>query len=136
MATHLGHTDLPIYRFRQPARLSSLELPFAVLPVRSVHPHNLAVLEVAEREARDSWFPGYAWSILLCKVCEGYTHLGWKFTPIAGGEPFYGLIVGGSREEERARAKARTAEVEPQLHIGVRAAGWMVELAKKSGLFV
>ena len=27
MATHLGHADLPIYRFRQPARLSSLELP-------------------------------------------------------------------------------------------------------------
>ena len=21
------------------------------------------------------------------EVCEGYTHLGWKFTPIAGGEP-------------------------------------------------
>ena len=24
-----------------------------------------------------SWFPGYAWVILNCKMCRG--HMGWKF---------------------------------------------------------
>lgn len=27
---------------------------------------------------QDSWFPGYAWTILYCGRC--YNHLGWKFT--------------------------------------------------------
>ena len=27
---------------------------------------------------QDSWFPGYAWTILYCGVCRN--HLGWKFT--------------------------------------------------------
>ena len=27
---------------------------------------------------RDSWFPGFAWSIVHCERCFG--HLGWRFT--------------------------------------------------------
>nr|CCA26756.1 myblike DNAbinding protein putative [Albugo laibachii Nc14] len=29
------------------------------------------------RCARDSWFPGYAWSIIHCRAC--FNHLGWQF---------------------------------------------------------
>ena len=30
--------------------------------------------------SRDSWFPGYSWTIMACSVCGG--HLGWKFQRI------------------------------------------------------
>mmetsp|Transcript_22709 Transcript_22709/g.49598 ORF Transcript_22709/g.49598 Transcript_22709/m.49598 type:complete len:484 (+) Transcript_22709:62-1513(+) len=29
-------------------------------------------------ETRDSWFPGYAWTVMYCSLC--HSHLGWKFT--------------------------------------------------------
>jgi ATP-dependent protease La (LON) substrate-binding domain/Yippee zinc-binding/DNA-binding /Mis18, centromere assembly len=32
---------------------------------------------VGSSEIRDSWFPGYAWTITLCRYC--LHHLGWKF---------------------------------------------------------
>jgi len=38
---------------------------------------------------RDSWFPGYAWSIVLCSECE--KHLGWHFQK--SHDSFHGLIV-------------------------------------------
>lgn len=28
-------------------------------------------------ETRDSWFPGYAWTITYCQRC--HSHLGWRF---------------------------------------------------------
>lgn len=30
-------------------------------------------------EVRDSWFPGYSWTIAYCRYC--HNHLGWKFLP-------------------------------------------------------
>eukprot|EP00931_Biecheleriopsis_adriatica_P012907 TRINITY_DN114173_c0_g1_i1.p1 TRINITY_DN114173_c0_g1~~TRINITY_DN114173_c0_g1_i1.p1 ORF type:complete len:250 (+),score=62.04 TRINITY_DN114173_c0_g1_i1:87-752(+) len=87
-----------LYNFKQPARLSELELPFRILPLRRVDLTDLQVIEVPQKQALDSWFPGYAWSILVCGRCQGL-HLGWKFTPAARGasntvqEPFYALIV-------------------------------------------
>jgi hypothetical protein len=30
-------------------------------------------------EIKDSWFPGYAWTIVCCAMCS--SHLGWHFTP-------------------------------------------------------
>lgn len=37
-----------------------------------------------------SWFPGYAWQIMLCPSC--HTHLGWGYA--TGHSPdFYGLIT-------------------------------------------
>ncbi|CAE8685939.1 unnamed protein product, partial [Polarella glacialis] len=90
--------EVNLYHLKQPARLSELELPFKILPLRQVDLTGLQVLEVPQKQAQDSWFPGYAWSILICTRCEG-RHLGWKFTPISGSstaapqDAFYALIV-------------------------------------------
>ena len=37
-----------------------------------------------------SWFKGYSWRILVCRMC--LTHLGWLYTS-AGDESFNGLIL-------------------------------------------
>jgi len=37
-----------------------------------------------------SWFKGYSWRILVCRMC--LTHLGWLYTS-AGNESFGGLIL-------------------------------------------
>ena len=38
-----------------------------------------------------TWYPGYAWEVVLCAACA--SHLGWLFTATADREParFYGL---------------------------------------------
>ena len=41
---------------------------------------NVRLLLSGVPTARDSWFPGFAWTILSCGVC--YQHLGWKFTKL------------------------------------------------------
>jgi hypothetical protein len=56
-----------------------------VNPHGAVH-QTVTVRKINERSIRlhgqptvaDSWFPGYAWTIISCVVCHG--HLGWKFT--------------------------------------------------------
>lgn len=65
-----------------------------------VNPHGLTYRIACFREASclaeaiattgDTWFPGYAWSVALCRHCRA--HLGWRFE--APGERFHGLIVG------------------------------------------
>lgn len=48
-------------------------------------------------QTKDSWFPGYSWTIMSCGFCGD--HLGWKFVKVARTEPknlsrpdcFYGL---------------------------------------------
>lgn len=44
----------------------------------------------AEGEATTywTWFPGYAWSMALCRACGA--HLGWRFS---GPDTFWGLIL-------------------------------------------
>ena len=37
------------------------------------------------------WFPGCSWQTVLCRRCA--VHLGWRFTPLAHGAAFYGLIT-------------------------------------------
>merc|ERR1719171_660845 len=58
----VSNLEIDIYHFKQPGRLSELELPFKLLPLRSVELTDIAAIEVTPREAMDSWFPGYAWS--------------------------------------------------------------------------
>lgn len=41
-----------------------------------------SILCIGRPEVRDSWFPGYAWTIAICKNCQ--EHLGWKFTRVYG----------------------------------------------------
>lgn len=50
---------------------------------RAKHNQPIAVYEheqilTGEPERRDSWFPGYAWSLAYCVQCEA--HVGWRFT--------------------------------------------------------
>ena len=91
-----------LYNFKQPGRLSSLQLPFKLLLLRQLDLEDTQLLEVPVEQAIDSWFPGYRWSILLCRRCGG-RHLGWKFSPESSalqGMPFYALIVEATKEEE------------------------------------
>eukprot|EP00438_Fugacium_kawagutii_P025536 Skav228463 [mRNA] locus=scaffold1058:378983:379573:- [translate_table: standard] len=90
-----------LYKFKQPSRLSQLQLPFKLLLLQQVDQTDLQLIEVPSKQALDSWFPGFAWSILLCERCEG-RHLGWKFTPVTAGRglPFYALIVEAASEED------------------------------------
>jgi hypothetical protein len=37
------------------------------------------VVCLGEPEIRDSWFPGYSWTMVFCSYC--HNHLGWKFIP-------------------------------------------------------
>ena len=113
--------EVNLYNFKQPARLSELQLPFKLVLLRTLDFTDLHVLEVPKKQALDSWFPGYAWSVLVCGRCEG-RHLGWKFTPSASrgdADAFYALIVEVASAEERMAG----AESETQLLGGLRAVG-------------
>jgi len=37
-----------------------------------------------EPETRDSWFPGYSWTIMYCGSCEN--HLGWRFLRVGASQ--------------------------------------------------
>jgi cereblon len=66
-------------------------------------------------ETRDTWFPGYSWTIMSCGFC--LSHLGWKFqcvdesTPATEDRPlsFYGLSTSQVTTvvPELARARRR-----------------------------
>lgn len=47
------------------------------ITVREVFQRNVVCL--GEPEMRDSWFPGYSWTMVHCSYC--LNHLGWKFMP-------------------------------------------------------
>ena len=50
---------------------------------------------VGPAEAFFSWFPGYAWRVVVCRGCG--THLGWSY----GERPdFYGLVLDRLREDD------------------------------------
>lgn len=106
----LAGLELQLYHFQQPQRLSQLELPFKLLLLRRVDLADAELIEVPAKQALDSWFPGYAWSILVCRRC-GCRHLGWKFTPsgLAPAEAFYAMIVETveAQEEDPPRATSR-----------------------------
>ena len=107
--------EVNLYNFKQPARLSHLQLPFKLVLLRQLDFTDLHVFEVPQKQALDSWFPGYVWSVLVCGRCDG-RHLGWKFTPArSSGDAFYALIVEALSREE--------LEAEGQLLAGLRAVG-------------
>ncbi|KPJ01351.1 Protein cereblon-like [Papilio xuthus] len=50
------------------------------------------VVPSGRRSAEFSWFPGYAWTIIVCGACR--THLGWQFDALSRSlrpEYFFGL---------------------------------------------
>jgi len=54
-------------------------------------------------ETKDSWFPGYAWTIAGCKYC--LNHLGWLFTNVDTSEDnpvtFWGFSLASIKSVSR-----------------------------------
>jgi len=119
--THMG-APVTVLHFKQPGRLSPLELPFSlVLLSDAVNPSGIVEVPAPRDEAQDSWFPDYAWERFV--VCEGgggaYRHLGWRFTRKAsatgaGPASFIAMIV---RSIDRQQRAAATAEPTPAVVI-------------------
>nr|WP_321466568.1 cereblon family protein [uncultured Desulfobulbus sp.] len=49
------------------------------------------VLSLGEPSSEFSWFPGFAWQIVLCHNCRA--HLGWRFIDEIVTQVFFGLIA-------------------------------------------
>lgn len=100
---------VPVYRMKQPARLSPAELEFRLILVRELKNSNVGIraVDVDPDHALDSWFPGYAWSplVMSCGAGDGdgghgeqQQHVGWKFTAAVASNGnnlphFYALMV-------------------------------------------
>jgi hypothetical protein len=122
-------TPIPLYQFRQPARLSDLQLPFRILPLRAIDLANVVEIAVSAEQAADSWYPGYSWSILVCTGCSGTMHIGWKFTGTQ--DSFYALIV-EYMEDEEIKEGSFVGRVAEKLQIGVPAPAWMLAMLATS----
>ena len=113
---HCGHCSFPLARARQVFTVGGADGTTGAY----VNPHGIVHETLTVRqldllqddadlwllggpEVRDSWFPGYAWTIANCALC-GY-HLGWKFDRVGGGtsgcpedseqpQTFFGLRAG------------------------------------------
>ncbi|KAL7554313.1 hypothetical protein ACHAWF_017751, partial [Thalassiosira exigua] len=48
------------------------------MTLRNVDRHSVTCM--GRPETRDSWFPGYSWTIAYCSICS--EHLGWKFRKV------------------------------------------------------
>eukprot|EP00545_Synedropsis_sp_CCMP1620_P009858 CAMPEP_0119013140 /NCGR_PEP_ID=MMETSP1176-20130426/7998_1 /TAXON_ID=265551 /ORGANISM="Synedropsis recta cf, Strain CCMP1620" /LENGTH=190 /DNA_ID=CAMNT_0006966195 /DNA_START=56 /DNA_END=625 /DNA_ORIENTATION=- len=97
---------VPVYRMKQPARLSEAQLEFQLVLVKDLAKAGRAAIHetpVEKERAMDSWFPGYYWTPLVMACAEGaWQHVGWKFTAVneSQGLPhFYALMVTIDEEE-------------------------------------
>jgi cereblon len=76
-----------------------------------VNPHGLVFEIVTLRQATNllgvgrqttefTWFPGYAWQVVVCTRCTA--HLGWAYDAITNATParFYGLIRSELTDEQ------------------------------------
>jgi len=98
--------------------------------------------------SQDSWFPGYSWSVLVCKGCDGVTHIGWKFTApdvtvcaldyvlaylnfFWQGDAFYALIVEHGNDET-VKAGSYAEMIAEKLRIGTPAPAWLLALLATS----
>mmetsp|Transcript_15055 Transcript_15055/g.43737 ORF Transcript_15055/g.43737 Transcript_15055/m.43737 type:complete len:230 (-) Transcript_15055:186-875(-) len=126
---------VPVYQFRQPARLSIAQLPFKLILVADIDVKaGLAEIPTDPIRASDSWFPGYHWVPVLCSSCEEYVHVGWKFSSPSGGDFFYALIVEASerRNGDGIAIGALGDAVAGAIEVGMRAPGWMVSALAKA----
>jgi hypothetical protein len=115
---------IPVYRFKQPARLSASQLEFQIVLVKDLARAATGLIHeapVEQERAMDSWFLGYYWTPLVM-TCgdEGWQHVGWKFTALQGNQAlprFYALMVNMDDDEESTQG----------IRIGgFKAPGWMV----------
>ena len=118
-----------LYNFRQPARLNHQQLPFKIVLMDSIGQGALEI-EVDDHQARDSWFVGYQWSVLVCTTCQNnMAHIGWKFSSTDGtGESFYALIV-RVKEDNQGRTGTVVEAFRDMLSIGQPATQWMTTAA-------
>jgi hypothetical protein len=114
---------IPIYRMKQPERLSGAQLEFQLVLVKDLARAGKALIHetpVEREQAMDSWFPGYYWTPLVMACSEaGWQHVGWKFTAVQGSQTlqhFYALMV--HMDEEESTQGIRIG--------GFKAPGWMV----------
>jgi hypothetical protein len=88
---------VPIYRMKQPSRLSSAEYGFSLVLVRDLATHmNVYETPVERERAVDSWFVGFMWTPIFYRCSNNSDlHIGWKFASDSdnGNEFFYALLV-------------------------------------------
>ena len=151
-----GGASVPVFTFRQPARLSKRELPFDLALVSEIDPSGITEVPAPAAEAADSWFTDYAWSHFVVCTGEGTgapKHLGWRFSRkasagAAGPASFVALIVRAEQNEAADKGAVRAAaplaaaaavsdDVEerdggeaspPPLPVGVEAPAWLVQM--------
>lgn len=114
-------TPVPIYLFKQPARLSHLELPFKIVLLQGGTPaaRGMIELQVPLTQGADSWFPGYSWNVLVCEQCSEVVHMGWQFSN--GADSFTALIVDYIPDSEGEG-------VMDQFKVGMVAPAWIASL--------
>lgn len=117
---------IPVYRMKQPLRLSASQLEFQLVLVKDLSRDAKGTIHetpVERERAVDSWFPGYYWTplVMACGAAnEGWQHVGWKFTALQenqGLPQFYALMVNIGEEEESTQGI---------LVGGLKAPGWIV----------
>jgi hypothetical protein len=101
---------VPIYRMKQPHRLSLAEYGFSLVLVRDLATSHANIHEMpVERErALDSWFVGYMWTpiVYVCSKNNSNLHIGWKFTSVnennngGNNEFFYALIIDMNKRQK------------------------------------
>ena len=133
-----SHAGVPvsIFHFKQPARLSHLELPFGIALVSGVDERGLMSFAAPPSDAADSWFPDYSWThVLMCSHGEdGGLHLGWRFVrkpgaSWAGPLEFIALIVRPDKSSELEDSSRARRGVGQELEVGIEAPAWMLAMA-------
>lgn len=116
---------IPVYRMKQPERLSQAQLSFQLVLVKDLAKAGKELIHetpVERERAMDSWFPGYYWTPLVmgCGDDGNWQHVGWKFTAVSDNASlaqFYALMVHIDEEDETVQG----------IRIGgFRAPGWMI----------
>ena len=101
---------VPIYRMKQPHRLSLTEYGFSLVLVRDLATQHAKIHEmpVERDQALDSWFVGYMWTPIVyeCSKNNSNLHIGWKFTSVnennngGNNEFFYALIIDMNKRQK------------------------------------
>jgi hypothetical protein len=116
---------VPVYRMKQPERLSSSQFQFQLILVKDLAKPGKALIHespVEPERAMDSWFLGYYWTPLLTSCGDkSWQHVGWKFTALRPDQSeslteFFALMV--QIDEQKSVEGIRIG--------GFKAPGWMV----------
>lgn len=121
---------VPVYKMKQPARISAAELEFQMVLVKDLGvTSGIQEVPYPMEQALDSWFLGYYWSPLIMSCGnDNWQHVGWKFTAVPAANHsilesnhnklphFFALVV--QLDQKKATESVRIG--------GFEAPGWMV----------